>query len=378
MRRLLLPTILLVILQSAAAQDNARRRIVRPFTPKIITNDYKLGDRVVQLKTYQYGSTKGIVCVNLHDDEETSITSAMKLLEREAGVLIKIENNKTRNIKFRLEGKYYTFDPNRMFSREGIVQTLAMFGRVTPKAIDEVDKFARFVLQLIPESSCIIALHNNTNGKFSISSYLPGNIREKDAKLLFINPEEDPDDIFLTTDSLLFMRFSEDRYNTILQDNENVKKDGSLSVYCGERNIRYVNCETEHGRYIQYQQMIMLAANRILGRKSEHDDEEVKNEVIAYNYKLAPTLSGVNPKSNSDIMFGEKKVGLIRSVRTDSSWTTVGKLEVDKDFPLYSNMDVLFIPTPASTPRFEVRIDPTKQKELLDPNKTTVHIRSIR
>jgi hypothetical protein len=370
MRKTILPLFLLFILQYAAAQTNMRKNLPQsPYIPKISTVSYKLGERIIQIKVSQYGDLKDIVYVNLHDDEITAVNAARRLLERDAGILIKIENYKTRNIKFKLEGKYYTFDPNRMFSRIGIIQTLTMFGKISPKAIDEVEKFANLILKLIPQkTACIIALHNNSNGKFSINSYLPGNIREKDAKNINVNPDEDPDDIFLTTDSILYRQLSEDKYNTILQDNEKAKKDGSLSIYCGERNIRYVNCETEHGHDNQYQQMIMLVAGHV-----EKIDTE---EVIAYNYRLAPAAVSFSPKSNTDILFGEKKVGLIRSVATDSSWATVGKLEVTSDFPLYSNMDLLFIPSPANTPRFEVRIDPTRQKELLDPSKTIVSIRA--
>lgn len=371
MQKASLPVIFLFVIQVALAQTSMRKVIVQPNSPVINSIFHKLGDRTIQIKTFQFGTSKDIVYINVHDDEITSVNAAKRLLEIESGLLIKVENYKTRNIKFRLAGRYYTFDPNRIFSRAGIIQTLTMFGNISEKAIIEVEKFANRILQLIPESpKCIIALHNNTNGKFSINSFLPGNIREKDARSLYINKEEDPDDIFLTTDSMLYQRLADDKYNTIFQDNENAKKDGSLSIYCGEKGIRYVNCETEHGHDIQYQQMIQLVS-----RHAQEKEGAGEPEVIAYTYRLSPAAVSYAPKSNTEIMFGEKKVGLIRSVTTDSSWATVGKLEVTKDFPLYSNMDLLMVPSPMSTPRFEVRIDPTRQKELLDPSKTVVSIR---
>jgi Ni,Fe-hydrogenase maturation factor len=371
MTKSILPFICLFILQSAVAQTSMRKLVMLPNVPKVNTVSYKIGERTLQIKISQYGETDDMVYINLHDDEITAVNAARKLLERDAGVLIKIENYKTRNIKFKLDGKYYTFDPNRIFSRVGIIQTLTMFGSLTTKAVDEVDKFASFILQLIPKKpSCIIALHNNTNGRFSITSYLPGNIREKDAKVLFVNPDEDPDDIFLTTDSVLYQLLAEDKYNTILQDNVNVKRDGSLSVYCGEKDIRYVNCETEHGHDIQYQQMIMLLASHI-------EDEKII-EAVTYNYKMVPTSAHYSPKAGIEIMFGEKKVGSVKTVTTDSSWATVGQLEVYKDFPLYTNMDFFLHVSSDKSPRFEVRIDPTREKELIDPFKTQVSIRAIR
>jgi archaellum component FlaF (FlaF/FlaG flagellin family) len=371
-KKILFPVLLICSVLISVAQTSVRKMVINPLTPDINTISHKLGDRVIQIKTYQYGSAKNIVYINLHDDEITSVNAAKRLLQIESGVLIKIDNFKTRNIKFKLAGKYYTFDPNRMFSRIGIIQTLTMFGRVSIQAVDEVDKFAKRILDLIPQNPrCIIALHNNSNGKFSINSFLPGNLREHDAKDLSINKDEDPDDIFLTTDSVLFRKLADDQYNSIYQDNENAKKDGSLSIYCGEKGIRYVNCETEHGHDIQYQQMIQLVS-----RHAQEKDEEPVSEVIAYTYRLSTSTVTAAPKNNTEIMFGEKKVGLIRSVATDSSWATVGKLEITKDFPLYSNMDLLFFPSPASSPRFEVRIDPTREKELLDPSKTVVKIRA--
>ena len=63
------------------------------------------------------------------------------------------------------------------------------------------------------------------------------------------------DDIVLTTDSVLYKKMADRGYNSIWQDNERAKKDGSLSVFYGENNKRYVNIETQHGRLSQYIEM---------------------------------------------------------------------------------------------------------------------------
>ena len=44
-------------------------------------------------------------------------------------------------------------------------------------------------------------------------------------------------------------------FNSIWQHNERAKKDGSLSVFYGEKNERYINIETQHGRLAQYIEM---------------------------------------------------------------------------------------------------------------------------
>ena len=237
------------------------------LVPRITTITHKLGDDHARIKIFKYGSRKDIVFINLHADETTSIAEAQKLLQQRGGTLVKLENNNQRNIRFKLKGSLYTFDPNRIFSKQGIAKTLAGFKNVNDLAVREVEKFASKILDLLPEETrCFIALHNNTDGNLSINSFLAGNEYARDAKKVYANEKQDPDDFFLTTDSLLFEQLSAEKYNTILQDNLNVQQDGSLSVYFGEKNICYLNCETEHGKAKQYEEMIN-AALRYAGSK---------------------------------------------------------------------------------------------------------------
>jgi len=230
---------------------------------------YKLGDRTIPITTFQYGDVKDIVCINLHDNENTSVQAARSLLELKGGTLIKIENNNQRVVRFKLRGVTYGFDPNRMFSRTGIEQTLRENRKISQLAEDEVEKFAQRLLVLIPDStSCIIALHNNTNEAFSITSYLAGNDRQFDARAVYADSLQDIDDIALTTDSLLYSKMADNGYNAIWQDNEKAKKDGSLSIFCGERSRRYINIETQNGKLDQYVEMLEKLLN-ILAKENE-------------------------------------------------------------------------------------------------------------
>jgi hypothetical protein len=225
-------------------------------TEKIIA--HKLGDKTISFKVIQYGEIVNTCCVNVHDDEVTSVRAARSLLEQQGGILIKIENQAQRNVNFPFKGVMYSFDPNRIFSRTGIGLTLRVSkGKINPLAITEVEKFATHLLELIPDSvSCLIALHNNTNGDFSVKTYQPGGKRQTDAKQVYADSWQDIDDIALTTDETIYTKMAAFGYNSILQDNENVYKDGSLSVYYGERNRRYINIETQHGKTAQYGEML--------------------------------------------------------------------------------------------------------------------------
>ena len=55
---------------------------------------------------------------------------------------------------------------------------------------------------------------------------------------------------------MLYEKLADKGFDTILQDNKHCAKDGSLSVYCGKKSIRYVNCETEHGKTELYYEMV--------------------------------------------------------------------------------------------------------------------------
>jgi hypothetical protein len=227
------------------------------FTPTEKTILHKLGDKNISLKVIQYGQLVTTCCINLHDDELTAVKAARTVLEQKGGILIKIENNAQRNISFPFKGVVYSFDPNRIFSRTGINATLKAKGKKNPLAVIEVERFAAQLLQLIPDSiSCIVALHNNTDGDFSVKTYQNGGKRQHDAKQVYADSWQDIDDITLTTDEILFNKMSTLGYNSILQDNEKVNKDGSLSVYYGELNKRYINIETQHGKTAQYGEML--------------------------------------------------------------------------------------------------------------------------
>lgn len=243
-----------VAAQPAAPSRSGDKNLFEP-SEKVIF--YKLGNKTIPVKILQFGPVTEKVYINLHDSEPTSYNAARILLSSTGGTLIKIENNQRRNIRFQLNKINYSFDPNRIFSRSGIEQTLRESGRSGKGAINEIEQFSKWFLQLIPaNTTCVISLHNNSDGDYSIKTYLPGGKRQRDAKAVYEDSLQDIDDIVFTTDSVLYNKMANYCYNAIWQDNVNVKKDGSLSVYFGERNRRYVNIETEHGKLDKHVEMM--------------------------------------------------------------------------------------------------------------------------
>ncbi len=249
------------------------------FIPMEKTIYYKIGDsKTIPIKISQYGPANSVFCFNMHDNEYTAVQAARLILELQGGTLLRIENGAQRLVKFKLKGVGYAFDPNRIFSREGISQSLKENGPVSPAAVDAVEQFGQRLLQLIPDSiPCIIALHNNTEGDYSVKSYLPGGKRSTDARDVKPVDTQDADDIVFTTDQTLFEQMAAAGFNAILQHNEKVKQDGSLSVYCGNLNRPYVNIETEHGKLSQYRGML-----------------EKLLEILAATNKKSPPVNGAD------------------------------------------------------------------------------------
>ena len=230
-----------------------------PFTPTSSLVSFRLAERTIPVREDCYGDVRDFVFVHLHGLERSSLEAALEVLPFSGGRLIKIENTDLRNLTVQYRKRKWAIDPNRIFDRSGIKMNLREINRhpAPEPVINEIEQFGKQLLSLLPDSiSCIIALHNNFDGGFGINEYLPGGKRSKDARRVFANPEEDPDDIVLTTDSLLYEHMAEACYNVIWQDAEQVKKDGSLSVYAAQKQLRYVNIETEHDKKDHYQRML--------------------------------------------------------------------------------------------------------------------------
>ena len=58
----------------------------------------------------------------------------------------------------------------------------------------------------------------------------------------------------------------------------------------------------------------------------------------------------------------------------DSAGNLYGRLELNKNFPLFSNADFFLFQYSTGNSKIEVRIDPTREKRLLDPRKDIIKI----
>jgi hypothetical protein len=109
----------------------------------------------------------------------------------------------------------------------------------------------------------VIALHNNRNDGYSLASYRVDSIYEAEALAIYVGLHHDPDDFYFVTERRIFEILQPNHYHIVLQDNQKMTDDGSLSVYCGIRGIHYVNVEAQHKHGKDQEKMLRVLAERL-------------------------------------------------------------------------------------------------------------------
>lgn len=223
-----------------------------------------LGQGQVPVLVYQRGALQPTM-INVHDDENTSVLAGKAVVKASGGRVLELAHSGRRLIRFELNGATYRFDPNRIFSDEGIAATLRRQGNYSEAAHVAVKQFAaelisRFQLDLAP---AIVALHNTTNGGLAIDSYQPNRPRESAAARVHRSPRCSPGDFFYVTDARFFDYLAARDFNVMLQDNATVPDDGSMSVYFGRKGIPYVNIEADETHLPQQTEMVRVVGEML-------------------------------------------------------------------------------------------------------------------
>lgn len=192
----------------------------------------------------------GKTFVHLHQNEKTALKAARTLIKKEGGTLITLIHPGARNIVFYLKHKRYEFDPNRIFTDNGIIKTLRQFGPYSPEAHQEVKKLADTIQKILPKGK-VIAVHNNSS--YSLKDYLPGHSLANDAQAVHLSPKKHYRNFYLVTKIKDYLRLKSKGFNGVLQK-KNASDDGSLSVLLAHSD--YVNVEAGYDQL--YEQIKML------------------------------------------------------------------------------------------------------------------------
>ncbi|HMF78835.1 MAG TPA: hypothetical protein VK604_24475 [Bryobacteraceae bacterium] len=191
-----------------------------------------------------------------HENEHTSAAVTRAFVREKGGTLLEIQSKGARLISFTLAGAKYAFDPNRMFTDTGLRQSLANHSRYSEAAAIAVRSLRNVVLSDLKRSGGpIVAVHNNARDGMTIDDYRQGGRFAKEAKRVAANPSAGPHDFFLVLDEKLFSKLEHFGFNVVLQT-QTPTDDGSLSVYCGQHGLRYINIEAGDGHASEQKRML--------------------------------------------------------------------------------------------------------------------------
>lgn len=215
-----------------------------------INHKIMVGDEPVVI---QQTVGKGKTYVHVHHNEQTALKAAKAVIRKDGGSLITLIHSGGRNIVFHLNNTRYEFDPNRIYTDNGIKKTLAQYSSYSPEAHREVKKLATKIQDLLPDGK-IIAVHNNSS--YSLKDYLPGHELAKDAKAVHMSPDNYFRNFYLVTKFSDYLRLKLEGFNGILQK-PSATDDGSLSVLLAKRE--YINVEAGYDQLVEQIKMLRHA-----------------------------------------------------------------------------------------------------------------------
>ncbi len=223
--------------------------------------------------------TSDILLYNMHDNENTSSLAGRVFGEKYAGSYYELIHTGKRNISFLYGEDSIHIDPNRIYTDTGVWKQLAKNEILDSMAYDIIAAWRDSLMAKlnIESRSLVIALHNNTKNNYGFRSYKRGKEYEDEAQALKKGAVRCKDDFYFVTDSDLFARLSTGSYNVVLQSTETLTDDGSLSVYCSQLGIPYINVEARHG-HLSRQIKMLIFAYQVLIEDGEIGSEAKKKK----------------------------------------------------------------------------------------------------
>ena len=224
--------------------------------PIISELHYPLGLDSIRFLIRNPSEKQGIIYFNMHDNENTAVTAADSIVSQHGGQFIELKHRGKRWVEIKTVDKTsFCFDPNRIFTDLGIYKTLRTCLSYNIENQKLVKNFANFITDsLLNKPKIIIALHNNVNG-YSIKEYLEKGLYRHNADKIHVNEDLSIYDFYLVNDSTHFDYFQRLNYNVVLLS-KNADDDGSLSVYCQQENIPYINVEAKEGHFQEQYKML--------------------------------------------------------------------------------------------------------------------------
>lgn len=234
-------------------------------THRASLTSFTLGDTTIHAEVFQRG-TSSLTMFNVHDDENTSVLAGKVVVAESGGRLIELTHSGRRFVEFNLDDQTHRFDPNRIFSDEGIRATLGRRGNYSEAAHRVVKEFAAQFLQKfrLDREPVIVALHNTGARGLSINSYRADGDKSSASATLHVSERRGAGDFFYVTDRRFFDYLKSRDFNVTLQDDANVPDDGSASVFFARKGIPYLNIEADINHLTEQTEMVRVAREMIL------------------------------------------------------------------------------------------------------------------
>ncbi len=224
-----------------------------------------LSGTMIHLVSFGQDSSN-ILLYNMHDNENTSAMAGRLLTKKGGGIYYELMHTGKRNISLLFGEDSIHFDPNRIYTDTGIWQQLARNKIMDTLAHQLIADWRDSLLSVlkIRERSLVIALHNNTNQNYSFKSYMPNGEYEAEAHAVCKGCVRDKDDFYFVTEYPILDQLCYGQYHVVMQANETMTDDGSLSVYCGRFGIPYVNVEAQHGHLARQISMLLFVYKQLV------------------------------------------------------------------------------------------------------------------
>ncbi|NUE67345.1 hypothetical protein [Snodgrassella sp. ESL0253] len=235
-----------------------------PIYAEILASDIPVSDNpVMVLPVTQIcagAPWPNIVWIHVHDNEETARQTALHALRQiQQGCLLDFRHGGNREVSIQNSQVSYQFDPNRIFTPKGRQGALKCRQGNCTLAQEQLSQIANnFLNQYLIHTHFIVAVHNNHLNGLSVRNYMPGASMAQAMSQIAINPNSDAHDFFYVTTQQAFNFLASRNFNVVLQNNQFVHDDGSLSVWAAQQQIDYINVEAGRGHIAT--QLAMLAA----------------------------------------------------------------------------------------------------------------------
>lgn len=261
------------------------------------TQKLTLGETEVKINLFE-NAGQNVTFFSPHHNEQIARNLAKEFVEKNGGRLVEIESfddkgKPSRYISFKLGGKTFSLDPNRIFTDNG--RTCDSL----PAEIDLLVKdFAEKLLKVIFSDSkglrdgerFIVAVHNNTDVDSKAEEHKEsdltalafvktaghGAFQAQAAGAFLSNMEFDTDNfIFLSSPKYLGF-FVEKSFNVVVQKSSAKLRtqgcqvdDGSLSVFTAQNNIQYICLEADGVSGSFRQRQMFEAVYALLNEQTE-------------------------------------------------------------------------------------------------------------